>query len=146
MMSTPQSRPAFRTWFILGASSATRFVAFKQWCRSHISQTMIAVCFGFHSMARSCTKNACASLGDGTSDRATSCNDFCAATPQGALPLIAKKQRTRPEIDTRGERFMCIMIYVLAKQESGEFSCQDGREDLSADIGEAETPAVIYVS
>ncbi|MDZ4688124.1 MAG: hypothetical protein SH850_23875 [Planctomycetaceae bacterium] len=49
MMSTPCDRAAFSTAFIRGAICPTRVAAFGQVCVSHMSQTTIAVSFGFHS-------------------------------------------------------------------------------------------------
>src|SRR5688572_17036806 len=43
MMNTPLARAFSSSAFIRGANSASRFTAFLQWCRSHMSQTMIAV-------------------------------------------------------------------------------------------------------
>ena len=48
MMRTPAARAFSRTSFMRGAISPSRTTAFLQWCRSHMSQTMIAVREGNH--------------------------------------------------------------------------------------------------
>src|SRR4051794_25235315 len=45
MMRTPWSRALFKTAFIRGAISTQRRTALRQWCESHMSQTMMAVSF-----------------------------------------------------------------------------------------------------
>ena len=50
-MKAPRARAASSSKFMRGANSASRFTALLQWCRSHMSQTMIAVRPGSHDSA-----------------------------------------------------------------------------------------------
>ncbi len=43
MMRAPLARAFVRNSFMRGASSFSRMTAFRQWCESHMSQTMTAV-------------------------------------------------------------------------------------------------------
>ena len=47
MINEPFFRAVFKNWFIRGATSTPLRVAFKQWCKSHISQTITAVSEAF---------------------------------------------------------------------------------------------------
>jgi hypothetical protein len=48
MIKTPMLRMLSSTWFIRGTISSSRRTALRQWCESHMSQTMIAVWPGCH--------------------------------------------------------------------------------------------------
>ena len=58
MMKMPCVRAFSSRVFMRGASSPSRVTAFLQWCRSHMSQTMIAVCFGCQASAVVVIRNA----------------------------------------------------------------------------------------
>jgi hypothetical protein len=49
MIVAPRFLDSLRKAFIRGATSAPRLVALRQWCASHMSQTMTAVLAGSHS-------------------------------------------------------------------------------------------------
>ena len=52
MIVAPWRRASFSRLFILGAISVPRRVAFRQWCRSHMSQTITAVWSALHLTGR----------------------------------------------------------------------------------------------
>src|SRR6266545_807959 len=89
-----------------GAISTTRRTALRLWCESHISQTITAVCFGFHSTVRVSTSNSPLSRSEGTRRRWVSRKLF-GLSPVASAPLQGSSARVQARM-VRARSFVDI--------------------------------------
>src|SRR5262245_65744351 len=100
-----------------GAISASRRTAFLQWCRSHMSQTMIAVFFGSQDSATVTTRYSLVFSLDSTR--------FCSVSLRSSAALSEIEQSARMEPRKRREAierdgFMRKSLANYAEKKSGK--------------------------